>query len=1162
MLLPKVHVITSNRLEVLKDHLAGLLAAEPLSDPLSPEWLVIQTHGLEVWLRGELASRCGMLANARFFTPTGLLQVMHELRESVTPAPSPYEQDLLPWAVLSTLPSVAEACPDSPLAAYMRDADPGRIWSLAAKAADCLDQYATYRPDLLVSWEEGRLFLDGDTHEEWQAALWRALRRNLGDAVPPHRRLGDLLKLLQDAAPGSLPGLPPRILAFGLSILPDTHLELLTALARHIPVRLYLLNPCQEYWFDILSEREAAREMMKLPSWLDRNLAHLDPETQPPLLGNNGKLGREFFGRLLNLDLLEEAEEAFLDPAVSTEEPTCVLQVLQSDILHARPSGEAGCPPLRNSDQDGSILLSSSWGVRREVEALHNHLLHLLETLPGLRPGDIAVLVPDIEQYAPHVEAVFAPASADVEGIPPEEARRAGPLIPFTIADRPIVRESSLSASFQALLELLVSRMEFTRVWDLFLTDPLQERFPVPPESRDTLRDWLVKSGIRWGLSGGFRENLGLPGNDANTWEAGLQRLLLGFATAGAEGPAAIAPSPEAGEPPLWEGLLPFGEIEGSDAATLGTFLDFFHQLKRLSGEVRVERTPAGWANWLTECLNAVFDPDARPREASFVTSLLARLRQAETLAGHTGPVTFEVVRLRLEEILAKPFTTGIQLRGRATFCSLVPLRSLPFRVICLLGMNDGVFPRPTPAAGFDLVGRHPRPGDRNRRDADRYLFLETLLAARDHLYISWIGHDTAGGDISLPSTVVAELQQALHRYDLASSRPFPPERPVEHPLHSTSPRYDSAVDPRLFTYSRIPDRERITTPVLPLYREVLPPPGPEFLALSPEELTNFYRDPSRYFLRKRVGLMLPDEEETVDSETFALDRLQQHLLTREVVQGSLESRQIRPDLVAARGILPHGELGRQSLKRQQEAGHLITTELNTRTAGLAPLPPIEVDLRGIGPSGAFDLRGPVHGIWGKDGIPSLYLFWHSSALKGKTRLQAWIPYLALCAQGYTTEGVVLGTKNNSKSDPFPLPTIDSDHARILLDHLLHLYAWGLRRPLPLFPNTSCELVEAEKKGKHDRALQNAAKTWHDAFQNSEESGEWDKSAALRLLYRDVGTALLEDGSLDSRHDPDLAAAFQYVSRTVFRPIFGMFEDTPFALEDFSGDPLSPEVQA
>lgn len=1156
-------IVMGNRLEDLADRLVESLRDHPLADPLTPELILTQTEGMAHWVTLRVAAGCGSAAHLRFLTPERLLDHLSAAFEPPPDGPSPFDAHLLPWAVAAALPDAAGVPGDAgeTLRLYLGGgpSSPGaasRRFQLAARVADVFDQYAVFRPDLLEAWESGRTACPDDRHEAWQAALWREVRQGADDAVPRHLRARRVIDRLRTSPPGTLPGLPPRLPAIGLSTLPPLFVKLLDALGRHIPVTAHLLNPSRDYWLDLLTPPER-RRLIRRSAGSDEELLHLG--TGNPLLASLGRTTRDFLGLLPEDALFDQSAECWTGPPADT--PLPLLAALQADILENRRPGGGNEPLLPAPGCAGSVRLAVCRSPRREVEALHDHLLRLFEEIAGLEPRDVVVMTPDVEGYAPLVEAVFGPPAPS--GAPGEGDGGSTPRLPFTLADRPVRKENTTAEALGDFLEAAEGRLDLPAVWDLFELGPVQERFTVAEEARERLRERLAETGVRWGLDGAFKtERFGVPGDPAHTWRFGLDRLMLGWVMGGGSGPGAGAPSPEEGGPPVFGGILPDDRAAGLDAGALGAFAEFMSRLEGFVEAVRTPRTLAGWAAFLREgVLGAFFEPDPAGEGAAWVDGEIDRLAEGETVAGFREAVPFPVVRDHFRGALNAVVSTSGYLRGGITFCTLKPLRSVPFRVVCLLGMDHDAFPRRTPAPGFNLAAAHPRPGDRDPRETDRHLFFETLLSARDHLYVSWTGFGVSDGRERLPSSVVSELIDTLRLYlpgspaDAAveGCAALPPSVCTVHPLHPFSRVYFDGSDPELFSYSaenleaaRVEGftgesppagRPSPETPAVFHHFDPLPLPDPALQSPDLARFARFFKDPCAFLLKERLGARVEEaEEESLEEEPFQLDTLGEYQVREEILVMLRAGSGFRPDLLRAAGRLPPGEPGAiEGWEHHRESDAMFRRFLDATGAPPGSIPgTVAIDVRGLGAEGLVSVGGLADGVWGRRRVVC-----RPSRAHGETVAELWVHHLALCCREAVDESLYIGPG----SEGLTLCAVGRDEAGALLSDLADLYLEGLRRAVPFFAKPAWTYVKGlgtDETGRFPdlgsdkdlRALAGASGEWYAKFGSKPPTGIWTYHPTLRLVFRDGGTGLL-----DPERDPETANAFRALARRVFGPV-------------------------
>ncbi len=1104
----------SNALERLVDTLARVVqsrAGEP--DPLRPEPVVVQSRALERWLSQQLARRLGVWANPRFPFPR---RVVDEILAATlggeggaAPEAGIFREDRLVWAIARHLPEALAEDPEAfaPIRRYL-EADgepgpggPGRLIPLAGQIAALFDRYAVYRPELVSAW-------DRQAPDEWQGRLWHRLSRAYGAEHVAARATACYHAL--GAASVRPDGLPPRLHLFAVRTLPPLFLRLFAAVSRVCEIHLYHLTPCREFWGDVQRA--------------DRHAAELGVN---PLLASLGRLGRDFQA------LLEEhvpehvtGQETYVETPDDAP-PGTVLERLQQDILefrHRRPGGTDA--PVRLAPDDDSVAIHSCFSPMREVEVLRDQLLARFAAQPDLRPHEVVVMTPAIETYAPYVEAVF--------GVDPEDPT----YLPYTVADRnPRVTHRGIDA-FLSLLELLSTRLTAPEVMELLAREPVRVRFGVAPQELEILSGWIDAAGIRWGEDERDREALGQPPWREFTWRFGLDRLLLGYA-AGGDGWT------------TFQGVLPCRDV-GGDPALLGKLAELAEALFE-ARQVVAEAAPLPvWRDRLGRLLERfVDDGEGRAWQHQAVRDVLSSLAEDAAAAGFAGALDLETVRSLVAGRLDTPAPPREFLAGGITFCAMVPMRSVPFRVVALLGLNDEDFPRRDHRAAFDLMAERYRPGDRSVRDDDRYQFLEALLSAREHLLCTYVGQSIADGSALPPSVVVSELLDVVgETCEIAAAQgevPTPPrtgeDRPraarqrlvTHHPLHPFDPRYfvpPEGGDPGLFSYSAahlqgarglVGPRET-PEPFLP---GPLPPPAEVPPELELDGLIQFLCHPGPTLARERIGLrVLREETPLSDREPIELEPLDRYqvreaLLERRLTAGSLQGAR---EAITADGRLALGSVGRADYETEARA-------VQGEAAVLAPwlaepaLDPVAVQIE----AGSRVLSG-----WLPRLHPRAQLLYRPGRLKPEFQLRGWVCHLALCALGRpelprTTVLVGSDASLPGRVDTVRFPHLPRHRAQAVLADLVHLYEIGQQVPLRLFPRSSFAFAEAA--ADLDKARRAAAQTWHSGFREGE-----DADPVLARLFEGAEPLTEPDAPGPEGHaDPDLA--FERLALRVYGPL-------------------------
>jgi exodeoxyribonuclease V gamma subunit len=1069
---PGLLILHGNQMEQLRAAVFQWLRSHPLA-PLETDIFLVQSNGVAEWLKIALAEEMGVCAANRVALPARFLWETYRgmLGRDSVPRVSAFDKAPLTWRLMRLLPTLLAGEVFAPLRHFLGDGDPERRLQLAERLADLFDQYQVYRADWLSDWAEGRDLLRTARGELpplppdqlWQGALWRAVI----DSVPEQEReLGRATvhtEFVRAAERGAQPQgrLPRRIVLFGVSALPYQTLQALASLARYTQVLLAVPNPCQFYWGDIIEGRDllrSAHRRQQLRNGQDLGAIPLEElhAHSHPLLASWGRQGRDF------VRMLDEFDEAAQSAQAEGEGVAAPLRVdlfsegggetllgqLQAAVRDLLPLSEH--PHTPPPDTDRSIEFHIAHSVQREVEVLHDQLLAMFaaaqHSASPLRPRDVVVMVPDIDVFSAAIHAVFA------------QHKRSDPRsIPFEIGDVNDRSVNPLLVALEWLLRLPQQRCRQSEVRDLLDVPALAARFGLSEDDLPTLGLWIEGAGVRWGLDQEHRAGLGLaPAGEQNAWIFGVRRMLLGYAS---------------GSGAAYKDIEPYGEVGGLDAALAGSLAQLVEALLHWRALLAQSRTPAEWGVQARALLAAFFD--AREEGDRLTLKLLDDTlnKWLETCegAGFDEAVPLAVLRESWLGALDEPTLDHQFVSGGVTFCTLMPMRAVPFRVVCLLGMNDGEFPRRAPKADFDLLALPgmARPGDRSRRDDDRYLMLEAVLAARDKLYISWVGRNVRDNSEQPPSVLVSQLCDYLKAgWDMQDLH----DRTTEHALQPFSRRYFEAGG--LLTYAGewraahadLADADSAELPPFELE---------ENFRLRLNALASFVRQPVRYFFRQRLGVQFADAALVgEDEEPFALNALERYVLEDMMLDDSGEAEPVsevranlsaRAERLEREGLLPIGLIG-----KQVQAG-LVDALVPVRTAWLglsaryplaAPKLPVSLAFGGVAVEDWVDqLRS--------NGTEKVWLAQMSSKVAGKARpgealkprgdklIAMWLRQLAAAAQGEPVTGYLVARDAIVKMAPLGLQP-----ARDTLERLVAIWRDGMNRPLPAACKTGLALVQ------------------------------------------------------------------------------------------------------
>ena len=1119
----RFRLISGNRLDRLAAVLGERLATPLDVDSLAPDVILIPQPTLRHWLLQTLAERHGVAANLDLCTPSEFVWRLLRADRADLPDQSPWDREHLRWRLYALLGADPGALP-SPVRRHLRRASGTGLdgvaqavqaamarYGLADALAGAFDKYQAYRPDWLRDWEAGH----ADSRDDWQAQLWRQLRRQPG----AHRAslLADwLARYDRDGAQAigtPPPGLPPRLVAFGtIHVSPDV-LHLLAVVGQWIDLDFHLPTPSAEYWGDVESLRERLRR--EGPQSLPAALA--DAQRDNPLLMAWGAGGREIVAQLFAYDvLLPHTElECFDAPGRDT-----LLHRLQQDVL------DRAAPAPRDLDRgDVSLQLHACHSKLREVEVLHDQLRGLLDDPrfdPPLQPSQIAVLAPDIAEYLPLARAVFG-------GIAPDDPR----WIPFSLADRPQVQSHPLVPMLPTLVGLADAPLTAGLFRDLLATPAVAHALGLDDARRAKIDDWFEAAGVRWGEDEQARERAGAGRWREYSFEFGIERLLGGYAAgddAVVDADAAI--------------IAPYPELEGADADVLDRALALYRSLRAFAAWAREARDASAWRDGLAALLTSLLAPVAQDEaEAQARRLLLETLDDFANEAAAAGPLPAALVQHALRETLESASPHRPWLSGGVVFAGMVPLRTVPFRVICLLGLDADAYPRREPSDDINrlvdaIQGRAPRRlGDRSVREDDRFLFLQLLCAAGDVFYLSYGGRDARDGSVREPSPVVAEMLdvvEAMHGEAVRDALC------IEHPLQPFSPRAfgagdDGGFEPRRFSYRR--EWQAAPVPAHALR------PAPAFVidALATDDgaledrandidmpdagaLQRFFANPAKAWLRDRLGLRLPEDADDVpDREPMGHDRLlRYHVLEALLAEDASADPDDAPRRLRARGLLPTGRDGEQLAEdAAADAGSLRVAR--SAATGDSTASVVQGDA-GLGIDFRFD---DVH-----DGQRVIAT---AGSLNGKRRLHAGIDHLLFASalgEAATTrllglESVKEKGKDTGRKQVIELAWsgVSREQARERLANLLALWREGQRAPLPFTPKAAFAYAET-LAGKGD-----VAGAWSkacDAYAPHQFDGERD-DPWLRLAFRPEGLLDAIDGRFGARFRDVAVCVFDLV---------------------------------
>ncbi|WP_300017526.1 exodeoxyribonuclease V subunit gamma [Pseudonocardia sp.] len=1025
-----LHVHRAERADALAEALADVLAVPP-ADPFATEIVAVPARGIERWLAQRLSHRLGtgpgtgdgVCAGVAFPSPAAVVATAVAGALGHDADDDPWQPARMVWPLLD----VIDAGADPQLVR------PGRRWATARALAELFSSYSTHRPAMLRAWLAGQ---DAPGDLAWQSALFRQLRERIGTPAPAERLLAvtDVLRREPQRA-----GLPARLSLFGPTRLTAEQLAVLGALGVHRDVHLWLPHPSPALWAQVAA---------LAPATVPRRAA--DPTAAAvhhPLLSSLGRDVRE-----LQVGLLAEVPERVDHHHPAPEPPGTLLGRLQRE-LRADRAGE-------RAPADPTVQVHACHGAHRQVEVLREVVLGLLAADATLEPRDVLVMCPDIETFAPLISAAFGlgTAEAAASGHPGQHLR-------VRLADRALRQVNPLLDTVGRLLELAGARLTSSELLDLLASGPVARRFRLDPDDVVRVRELVVASGVRWGLDAAHREPYRLDGFGQNTWAAGLDRLLLGVT---------MAPARPPGDQDWLGTALPLEQVESGDVERVGRLAEFVHRLTGVLARLRAEQPLAAWVEALTAGLDALTDTGAADEwQAAQARGELAEALRTAGPRGSTVPLAPGDVRALLDERLrGRPGRANFR-TGTLTVATLVPMRSVPHRVVCLLGLDDGVFPRAGVPDGDDVLARDPLAGERDARSEDRQLLLDAVCAATEHLVVVHSGADERSGARRPPAVPLGELLDAVEA--ITGSRDAVV---VRHPLQPFDSRNFAPGRPFSFDRAELAGALAAAgpkSPPPPFLAAPLPAPAPGVVDL--DELVAFAEHPVRAFLRQRVGLSLFErDDDPADALPIELDGLAQYQVGERLLRDRLQGRALDLCIQAEwrRGELPPGALGEALLTTVVDG---VEPLVATAQRLLTPAPAahdVDVEL-----ACGTRVAGTLGGLHGTTLLRVDY-----SRLRPKQRIRAWVRLLALtAATGERWGAVSIGRAARHGIARATIAPVDPGRARALLADLVALHREGMCEPLPLATQSAAAYVRSRAgHAPPDVALADALREWTGAI--------------------------------------------------------------------------------
>jgi len=997
-----LYLKVSNSLTNLASGLSQQLKAAS-NTVFEPHQIITQTEGMNNWLKTQIADHLGIAANVRFLKPNDLVNKLYYLLGG------PFNEVLsatnLNWLVFKLLDERDFKVRFPTTASYFSESGPDKEikrMALAEKLSDLFDQYQIYRPDMIRQWNTATT-ADLES-KDWQQYLWIKARQTSRNTLPDKTTIGAyILEALQHPEKQEMlvAGMP-AIHLFGISITTAYHLQILFDLSSIVDVYFHILNPAPYmYWFEDRSEKQLAHWRQKGPS------RYVEGIKGNALLTSWGRVIQETFGMFFQHD---EFLNAYEDAGVITPGTDNLLHKIQRDIFFAATDDRN---LIEESDiNDGSITINACFTIAREVEVLYNYLVYLVDKKEAiLSARDIVVMVSDINAYAPYIKAVFNNS--------PHQFR-------YTIADESFADGDNISQALHALLLMNDTNFKAESVMQLLDSSFIRNRFGITDVTR--IRGIVNAANIRFGITGNREDETHFV-----SWRYGIRRIMYGICMSGEEEHDEGADS-----------FFPLDILEGSSAQELIRFSHFIEILIDSIEKRKGDRSLAEWVNYIEHVLhNLIYEQDDDPGEN--YTGLMQQLEEYNIVNQYMADeIPFEVFSHSFLKTLNGASRSGLFANGGITFCSLIPMRSIPFKVVALLGLGYDKFPRKEHAASFNLMEKKRQRGDRNVKENDKHLFLETLLSAQQYLYISYVGRN-ARDNTNLPPSVVVDELTAYIESGMKTPADVRSSLITVHPLQGFSSKYLSA-DEKLYSYlntasfpaAKIINRNKVLN-------------HSDFKEIAIEDLVKFFRNPFKAYYNKVLGIFYNEEDVLLqDTEIFSINKLQQWKIKNQLLPLNEEERQLLNRQLVRTGNLPLSSMSEVAMSHTEKSVVPVRDLFSVVTNG-AVAQTVSISLW----LGDHLLTGSLPNVYDDKLV---YVSW--SKKETKYLLEAYIRYLAGVSSGLIS-GLYFISAN--KEAVYKAEDITKTAATKRLVELAAIYIKGFESIAAFYPDFELKPDDIEK---------------------------------------------------------------------------------------------------
>ncbi len=1020
-----ISIFKSHNLHYLAGQLADCLGKVKPVDPFKPQQIIVPNLDTSRWLKLELAEKMGIAANVEFILPADWqYRQIRQLYPNL-PRQLPSDLDSMRWSVFDVLMDdqlrKAFPKPDRYINSQSSEMKDQAAMQLARQIASVFDQYLMYRPEMILKWQKGGT---GQGDEKWQAELWNLLDRTWKKQHQDDSKLNKAelhLYTVNAVENGSLLPEGP-IYVFNPGLIPKPIVKLFKACGNFCNVEIFNIQPSEN-----LSIHKSDNELLQSFGEEAESVKDLFESFE-------GKLSSDF---------------RFDSKAKNS------LRHVQESIVKSRPI-------VKISGFDESILVNSCHSPLREIETLHQFLIEQFEKNDNFFPDDVLVVTPDLQGYESAIKAVF--------GIPEEGL----PYIPYHLGTSQTGDNQLVKRAFTHLLSLPDSRFTFTEVMDLFQMKPIREKLGLSESDCQKVKRWMEENNVIWGLDAEHRKEWDQPAEEMQTWYSGLKRTWFGQWMGDPDNETTVGA-------PLYNGVR-----STDDQELWAAFTRYLNRLNEMRLTIKKKAGCSRWCDQIKQWMEMFFSTDdLQSREGLSILKIVDSLKETHELAKLSREIPFGLIRQEISSSLDQQSSGSTLFTRGVTFSTMVPVRSLPFKVIALIGLNEDKFPRKPTSHDFDLMFQNPESSDRNRKKEDRNLFLESILAAEEIHYCSYVGRSPFDNEEIPPSPIVSEWIEALEKLTGEGAENIIQQQA----LNGFSPdvfKENGSYSKLYFdTAKSLAEQENGSSGLMqsaPLSAEG------ETEEIDINELVYFFSNPMKYFLKKQFDVRLYDPEEEKDE--FEFNHLEKHTLFQRLfgweLRDDIDKEELLSQLVHT-GILPSGWPGRSALNEAEAHVKKAFEEIQRREF-LPRINLVEINIK------LLDIR-LMGFIYNYSNICVLNIV--PSNYSGKTVLQSWLQHLAVCASDEDQERESYLLTELKKGNPKWIKFNPVDDAKRQLEEFVNIYKSGFNQPAKFFPKTMVKFEEGNRNSRTKDPLENAKNEFEGGFMSR---GERDDLALSFLM--------------------------------------------------------------